>query len=353
MTLSEDAKTKIAAFSAKQVVHARQKDVLKRVWRSLESAVSDKSITIVVGPSGVGKTNLLDLVQYEAGLRLRSESDRDGRLAYVCVSAQPPPRDTFRFVSLYTSILDSTDDLLTLPKRLILTPGRTRPTGDTLQIGAINALRHRRPIVFCIDEAQHLTYAVRAQRLRIHFDLVKSLADQIDSPILMAGTHEVLEMALASGQLARWVRHIDFMPYRANDTEMTLHYGAVKYFIRELPVRLAFEPSNHAAFFYERSVGSIGVLKPWFERVLRSVLSDGRTSATLTDFQEAAMPLGKLQLLASEYADAMKSLRLVEGDETALRAALGMAQAVTAPRASSGGRVGERTLKRDPVGTAA
>lgn len=351
--LGEEGQAKLAAFRKKQVSHLRQTQVQEAVWQSLDAAVDDHAVTIVVGPSGVGKTNLLELVEVETISRLKSSADRDGRLPFVYVSAVPPQHDTFRFVSLYSSILSATDEITQPRKAFVPAPGVKRAASDVIHRAAINVLRHRRPIVFCIDEAQHMTYAVRAERLRIHFDNVKALADAIDSPILLAGTHEVLDMGLSSGQLGRRVRHIPFLPYRGTDAEMSTHFGAVRYFVSVLPLRLTFDPAKHAPYFFERSVGSVGVLKPWFERVLRQVLSDGRSSASMEDFERAAMPLGKLTKLASEYQDALIRLRAFEGNVEELRAALGFARAPSNPARANTRRVGERTLGRDPVGSPA
>lgn len=326
---------RLEKFLRLRVAHSRQLEVNAELWRLMTCAQHEREITVLVGPTGVGKTNLIETIESEADSRFVASGSPVGRIAHLRINAAPPQNDTFRFPSLYREVLTASDDYFSQRSRL----GRLR-TSDELQAAAVNVLRHRGPIVFTIDEAQHVTYAVRQQRLAQHIDNLKWLADQIQSPILLVGTGELLKFSLISAQLARRLNQVPFLPYRAVSADIAAFLGVVKTLMEAMPVHSDFDLSKHRAFFFDGSAGSVGLLKQWFARVVEDAITAGRNSATLADFERLRMPIGKLTLIANEYAKIMADLQLLQGSAAALRQALGYptltaAAPATTPTAST------------------
>lgn len=350
--LSSDDRARYETFLRCKVQHRKQKDVLMDIWRSVAAGRVDHNITAVVGPTGVGKTNLVDLILAMAADEHVTRGRPLGTLASLRVTAAPPQHADFRFPSFFRSILKGVDEVLIDHKSSPAATGRTYGglLSDALQEAAINVLRHRDPVVFCVDEAQHMTYAVNTERMRRHFDLLKWMADQVSSPILLAGTHELLKFSLLSGQLGRRVRHVPFLPYAPTADDLGHFLGAAEYFRVSMPITCSFDVKKRWEFLFEGSVGSVGMLKPWFDRVLLRCLSEGRDHATLADFELETMPGAKLQQIAEEINDCRERLRALSGDRATLRKVLGF----PAPAKKSGStrttKPGQRTLQRDPVG---
>jgi hypothetical protein len=218
----------------------------------------------------------------------------------------------------------------------------------------MNVLRHRRPLTFCIDEAQHMTYAGNVETLRMNIDNVKTIADESKVPILMVGTYELLRFSRTTGQLGRRVRHIGFAPYRADKADLKLFLAAANFFRDRLPdAKLSFQPSAHLNMLFAGSVGSVGLLKQWFERALYRAVAAGRSLITLLDFQSERMDIGKLEKIAQENIDGLEEMALLRGNEQHLHQMLGLVPtpppSSPTPKASPA-RVGERALGRDPVG---
>lgn len=347
---------RLQRFLILRAAHRRQLEVAAEVARLLQTARHSRQILSLVGPTGVGKTNLIESIEKDAETAFVKRGSPVGEKASLRVNAAPPQHDTFRFPGLYRGILDAADDYFNQRARL----GRLR-TSDELQDAAINVLRHRRPEVLIIDEAQHITYAVRPGRLAQHLDNLKWLADQIPCPILLVGTVELLRFSLLSAQLARRMNQVPFLPYRPVPDDLKAFLGVAQTLLTAMPLTYAFSLAAHRDLFFDGAAGSVGLLKQWFTRVVEDAIAKGRTSATIQDFETHRVPLGQLTLIANEYAQMQEGLGRLNGTQAALREALGY----PAPAAPSNDGVtttptpvtsllpGTRTLGRDRVGAAA
>lgn len=358
---------RLEKFLRLRIAHRRQREVSDEVWQLLTSAQHSREITVLVGPTGVGKTNLIESIEQEAGVRFKDLGSPVGRAAHLRVNAAPPQNNTFRFPGLYRGILNAADDYFAQRVHL----GRLR-TSDELQDAAVKVLKYRSPLVFCIDEAQHITYAVQSARLEQHLDNLKYLADQIPSPMLLVGSRELLRFSLLSAQLARRVRQVPFLPYRPVAAELPAYLGVVKILLDAMPVAFSFLLKNHRDFFFEGGAGSVGLLKQWFNRVVEEAIAVNSNNVTIDDFTRHRMPLGKLTLIAKEYAQMQGQMAQLAGSASALRLALGYPAptptatatltplAAAAPGEDTDAQVtspalkpGERVLGRDSVGDAA
>lgn len=153
--------------------------------------------------------------------------------------------ETFRFPGFFMSILLAGDDALT-PKRQSIV---ARLASDQLQLAAVNLSRHRKPMVFCVDDAQHLGYAIRKRKLEQNLDLIKWVATESHCPILLAGTYDLLRFGLLSAQLGRRTKPVYLEPYAYDsDIELKQFLDAARYFAQRLPLPLAFDVRSEQDF---------------------------------------------------------------------------------------------------------
>ena len=126
-------------------------------------------------------------------------------------------------------------------------------------------------------------------------------------------------------------------------------------------------------YFYERSIGCVGVLKDWLVRAVAATLADGQSILTLARLQEDALPEAQCESMAMEAAAGEQELHYTASRRERLWNLLGMsaaaerklaAQASTEtpatgaaaeteevpPQKKTTHRVGERAPSRDPVG---
>jgi len=87
-----------------------------------------------------------------------------------------------------------------------------------------------------IDEAQHLTKISSGRRLREQMDVLKSLANQTGSLLVLVGTYEILTFQDLSGQLSRRSVSIHFPQYGSGEENQKAFQSVLYGFQRRLPV---------------------------------------------------------------------------------------------------------------------
>ncbi|WP_292730020.1 hypothetical protein [Nostoc sp. JL31] len=113
---------------------------------------------------------------------------------------------------------------------------------------------------------------------------------------------------------------------------------------------------THWEYFYERTLGCVGILKNWLTRALKDALDRDATTVTLKDLQKRAWSVAQCQRMFKEIQEGERQLSETETEVQNLRSALGLgaktiAQPEEAPKNTRPpGKVGKRNPKRDPIG---
>ena len=77
-------------------------------------------------------------------------------------------------------------------------------------------------------------------------------------------------------------------------------------------------------YFYERSVGCVGVLKDWLTRALATVLEGGQETITMAVLEQQALPMRKLLSMAREVREGEETLAANNNSRAELRSLLGI-----------------------------
>jgi hypothetical protein len=284
------------------------------------------------------------------------------------VRTRPPDRGSFDWRELYEDTLRAFGE----PRALVARKKPIRPQFVTdeqlaqapplrrqeLRLAMANCLQSRRVKVLVLDEAQHLQYVTKTQRLESQLDNLKWLADVTDTTIVLIGTYDLLNLIDLSGQLARRSTSIHFGRYHADDpVEWHQFSSAVYTFQRHLPLARAPQLVKHYHYLYERSLGCIGLLKEWLLEALGKALDHDEETLTLKRL-DGCVDFGKLQGIAHEAVegDERASTRHVLSNE--FRQLVKSASAFPAarptakqqpPASKAKGKPGKRKPKRDPV----
>jgi hypothetical protein len=360
--LLQPSTARLAYFRDKVVAHPHLKETHQQLWQAIHQP-GTASLIFVFGPTGVGKTTLrcrLEQQLWEAGLAMGQDP---GHIPVVGLEVVVADADRFRWRDYYQRALAALDEPMLdhkilpdhiLHKRVDLRDsGRYKVTAE-LRWALEQALRHRRPIAFIVDEAQHFKRIANGRRLLDQMDTLKSLANMTGITHVLIGTYELLGFSQLSAQLDRRSLEIHFPRYHIDIPEEMLAFKRVLLtFQRHLP--LVGEPDllAQAEYFYERSVGCVGVLKDWLTRALAAALEDGQETLTKTVLERQALPTRKLLRMAREIREGEETLVANSHAQTELRSLLGMpiefesAQQHPSP---SRRKVGKRNPVRDLVG---
>ena len=182
----------------------------------------------------------------------------------------------------------------------------------------------------------------------------------------MCGTYELLPFRNLSAQLSR--RSVD-VHVRRYDARIPGDVEAFKNvlfaFQRHLPVKEQLDLLPRWEYFYERTTGTVGVLKEWLIKALYLAIEGGSTTVTESHLKKTALSLSQVAKMASDNIEGEKELRESESALALLREKLGLAtdsivrkgkkrdehkSSTNKPKARRARRVGQRKPKRDPVG---
>ncbi len=359
--LSQSLDARVKYFQEKVVAHPHLKETHQRLWQAIQQPTGT-SLIFVFGPTGVGKTTLrcrLEQQLWEAG---RAAIERDpGHIPVVGLEVAVADADSFRWRDYYKRALMALDEPM-IDRKILPAPiaseraelrdsGRYKVTAE-LRWALEQALRHRRPAAFIVDEAQHFKRIASGRRLLDQMDTLKSLANLSGTTHVLIGTYELLAFAHLSAQLDRRSYEIHFPRYHIDIPEEMLAFKRVLLtFQRHLPLTGEPDLVTQAEYFYEHSLGCVGVLKDWLTRALAATLEDGQETLTQAILEKQALPTRKLLRMAREIREGEDTLIADGRAQTELRSLLGMpiefAEQQT-PRSSR--KVGKRNPVRDLVG---
>lgn len=191
---------------------------------------------------------------------------------------------------------------------------------------------------------------------------------------MLVGTYDLLDFRNLNGQTARRGHDIHFPRYQfQQEADRKAFQGALHTLLTQIPLAMNIQDlMNHWFYFYERSIGCVGVLKDWLIRTVSGTLRSSMSPLTLAHFQTSALLNAQCESMATDARTAEQKLHYTESSRERLWSLLGMSDIsvneskpaldastgslspsrvleVMSPKAPKG-RVGQRSPGRDPVG---
>lgn len=336
------------ALDAFNASHPMQRSVLNAVEKSVGWAKRDHKITVVIGPSGVGKDRLIALV-----------TPRLAETGNAPVVVEAPPEigsQAFSMGGLLELILSSLGD--PAPSRHTLTYGvpglplQSSKTGAARLVAVRNRLTAVAPAALIINEAGYLASGTERQQSSNIRNLTW-LADQSIVPIVLVGTYSLTPLIRRNEDANRRIRPAHYPRYRDTPVQLAGFQEATGAYDDEL-LRLglrddAFSLASIARQLYDGTFGCVGLLSAWVRNAAERA-TDAKRCVTAADVKGA-------QSLIVADAKAFKEAT-TEGEIAALglgKPLLEMDRATTtkAPKLKVVGPrppVGERRLGRDETG---
>ncbi|MGH9967928.1 MAG: AAA family ATPase [Pyrinomonadaceae bacterium] len=365
-------------FRSYTVAHPKLKEANDSLNDAIREAIPG-SLILVCGPAGVGKTTLRLRTEQRIVTEMLKELEADpGRFAVVGIEAIPPDFGNFNWKDFYKRLLKKLDEPCIDYK--IKPSGRngnhsafqaanTGPTAAGAELRQVTeqVLKHRRPKTLLVDEAQHLAKMSSGRKLQDQLDSIKSLANTTEIPIVLIGTYELLSFRNLSAQLSRRSVDVHFRRYRAEQNdEMKTFKNVLWSFQRHLPLSEEPDLVGDWDYFYERSVGCVGVLKDWITRALAKALKDGGKTLTHKHLERSALSVSQCEKMLADVVEGEMLLEETKEARARLRRRMGLEPKFTKASENGNGlseggekkaaatrkrrRPGERNPKRDPIG---
>jgi energy-coupling factor transporter ATP-binding protein EcfA2 len=375
--LSKSANARVTYFRTEVTIEhpslVQTRDEL--LWSILDS--SPGSIILLYGPTGVGKTTLLNIVASALVEHLRSELEKDpGRLPFVRVHVKNPSSHNFDWKEYFRGLLETMCEPLIdhkndehrwemLRKEYRDLTSNYRSSGSKFRTAAEGALNHRRPLALLIDDAQHFRVVSSGRSILDQLNTVKSVGDQTHVTQVLSGTYELLPFRNLNGQLSRRSIDIHFKRYNADDQEQRQCFvNVLGTFQAHLPLRDMPDLVCNWDYFYERSLGCVGILKDWLTRSLSLALREGKEILTRQHIDRRALSIAQCTEILAEIVSGEQELSEPEEKQLLLRGNLNLDTPIHAQNASSpsfkaadktisnksGWRAGRRKPIRDKIG---
>ncbi|MBC8642740.1 ATP-binding protein [Caballeronia sp. EK] len=255
-----------AYIAALRFMHRNLEKVLGEVERHMIPSAG-LSLTVVVGPAGVGKTTFAGL-ETEMLLKLYDVEIREnpGVIPVVLSSIDAADGKDINWQLFYQHLLD---DLHTLsPDVPAQRDGQPVDGVKSYRVTFEKALRNRAVRHVLLDEAVHLTDS-RTDPLQ-YGNLLKSLGNRGSMNLLLIGAYGSEKIVRASGQLARRISVVHFPRYLANQDDFDAFTQFIKDLAKELPLPFKVDLGKYVETLFEAHLGIPGYA---VKTLVRSVIA--------------------------------------------------------------------------------
>ena len=317
------------------------------------------TMALVIGPSRVGKTTLIRLLEERLLAQAKSQMERDaGFIPFASITAAGPNASRFDWRTYYRAILRGLQDPFVDGKIARIRERELREAMET-------ALLQRKPIALIVDEAHHLAKTSSGRHLQDQLDHLKYFENLTGVSHLLVGTYELRPFRKINAQLACRGIDIHFPRYDAAREEEAQAFCSVLWALqRQLPVEQEPQLVEQWEFLYARSIGCIGLVKMHLNRALNLALTEKKKTVTLAHLRKTALPEARVELALRNALESETELAESAGADERLLTLLGLRE----PRSATSqrmqeekqpssphpqGRPGKRGPIRDEIGGAA
>ena len=278
---------KLEYFSSIIARHPKMNGALDDLL-TLTAPATGTDIVLLIGPSGVGKSETVATARKLLLLRFEPAMQADpGLIPLVVVEAPASGELQFSWRIFYTKVGEALQEPLLDRKRLtVVEAGRwsQRPAGCTvaaLRMAIEKALKRRAARLLVIDEAAHLLSDPRPAKLLAHMDALKSLANVSGITLALVGSYDLYGLVCLNGQLARRSAVIHLSRYRSgNKADEECFRRVLAELQKWVPIAQPPDLTPFSRHLQEACVGCVGTLKETLTRALACVLEKGGTWKT-------------------------------------------------------------------------
>ena len=131
---------------------------------------------------------------------------------------------------------------------------------------------------------------------------------------ILIGTYELLNFRNLSGQASRRGLDIHFPRYLYQNEQDRLDFqAALLALLKQVPLNTDIpELMQRWLYFYEHSIGCVGVLKDWLIRTVAAALHDGNDTLTLKQLHEHTLTLAQCERMALDATEGEQKLSYME-----------------------------------------
>lgn len=292
------------------VLHKKLKEAIEHTVNIIDTPNKEK-IVFVLGPSGVGKKELIRLTKEKLIERLDSNIiENPGCIPVVDVEAEAPEKGSFDFPALWKSVLEKMPEPMIRNKCGYEDTYVNNSNGNIFRVSRIKrkadyfdvvhkTTKSRGTIALFIDEAHHMLKSSSGKNLNWSVDLIKSFTNLSQTTVALVGTYELttyLDLNISSvDQVIQRTRIVEFPRYKLENEDIQTFGNIAKLLLLHMPLEKTSEDlvDKDWMYFYKHSLGCVGTLKKWFTDAYSIALDSGEETLTMGHLEKTKIP-GKL-----------------------------------------------------------
>jgi len=373
-------------FKAYAVWHPRllqvRTQVLDTIWEP-----ADVAFVVVCGPSGVGKSKLAEVLTRRLNTPKPELNGHIPRRALL-INTRPPDGTLFHRTDFYQkglALLGKTTfdrrikvDVTTAEHMVEKKRPKGKATGypDNPEVRDAyeEELRLQALRTVILDEAQHLIQSGDDKQPKDQLNWIKSMTTETGVLHVLIGTYDLLPFCNLDGQMARRGSEFHFARYHMEDeNDCQAFRNAYLSLLKQIPLNVDHDIlMQRWWYFFEGSIGCIGILKQWLVRALYRALREESAELTRAHLEQSVLPDAKWERMRADARSGEAEFQYADGQNSYLSNLASMPtfvpkqpddpappstlspKDVTAEQKTRKPkrRVGEPSPRRDQVGTA-
>jgi energy-coupling factor transporter ATP-binding protein EcfA2 len=361
--LAQPVEARLQYFEQRCLIsHPRLQEALETIIQAIcppgEGASTRRpgTMVLVIGPSRVGKTTLIRLLEERLLTRTKALMvSNPSFIPFASILAAGPGTNRFEWAEYYRAVLRALHDPFVDGKVARIRVRELREAMET-------ALIERKPFAIIVDEVHHLAEAARGSRLQSQLNHLKHFENATGVSHILVGTYEMRPFRKVNAQLACRSIDVHFPRYdAANEEDAQLFRSVVWALQRQLPVLEEPHLVEQWEFLYARSIGCIGLLKMHLNRALNLALTEQARTVTVTHLRKTAPSETRIALALRNALESEAELTESDGADERLLTLLGLRGSRTAqpakarteepsPKPKKPDRPGKRSPGRDATG---
>ncbi len=334
--LNQSTEVKLAYFDNYTMAHPRLEEAFNYL-KLLVGNSGESRVIFIYGPTGVGKTTLRLLIEKWLIEKALPDLEADpGRLPFASVEAVVQKSGLFNSKDHIKRCLVALNEPLIDYKINYGTRGIYRSNNGQIVIESKvietdlgwaleQALLHRKPKIFFIDEAHHMLMLASGHKLTDLPEAIKSLSNRTSVVHGLIGTYELLTLHDVGDQLSRRSVYVHFPRYHVDDTQDRETWNSVVWgFQLRMPLPIQPDLISHWDYCYERSLGCVGILKNWLRNALFDAMTEGATTVQLKHLEQRALSVAQWRNILKKIKEGEKNQSQIEASASQLRMELGL-----------------------------